>query len=245
LNNGKYVYCFIEGRFTEQINIMGMGNHGQVYFISFDGITAAVCDTPLIKYDPSRKNAIIHANTIHELMKYCNLVPCSFGSVFKSRDDLITFMKEAYQYILENLQKVKDKIEVGLRVFWKKATFSEEFETKEIKELRDSISSEAGSNTYLSQMELGKMVEEQVNNRREVYIESIYKPIAHSAVDAKLNEQSNPLMVFNAAFLVWKHKEEEFDILVGKYIDRYADKFDFSYSGPWPVYNFTDSLPEA
>ena len=244
MHNGKYVYCFVEGRFTEELCIMGMGNHGKVYFLSYEGITAAVSDTPLIKYVPSRKNSMMHANIIHEIMKYANIVPCNFGNVFKCKEDVITFMREAYKYILANLKKVKDKVELGLRVFWKKDTFAEEVETEEIKAFRDSISREADANSYFLQMELGKMVEEQVNNLREKHIESIFKPLAENAVEAKLSEPSNPLMVFNAAFLVWKHKEEEFDALIAKYSEKYSDRFDFSYSGPWPPYNFTDIVPE-
>ena len=245
MHKGKYVYCFIQGRFTEEVSIKGMGNYGDVYFISYEGITAAVSDTPLTVYDPSRKNAVMHANIIHELMKHCNLVPCNFGNVFKSREDLEAFMQETYKYILANLEKVKDKMEVGLRVFWKKDVFAQEVETKNIKELRDSLAKDAESNSYFTQMELGKMVEAQVDNLRELHIKSVYNPIAQHVVEAKLNEPSNPLMVFNAAFLIWKSKEEEFDTVVGKYIEKYSDKFDFSYSGPWPPYNFTDIVPET
>lgn len=245
MNNGKYVYCFIEGRFSEQINITGMGNYGKVYFISYEGITAAVSDTPLIKFDPSRKNAIMHTNIIHELMKYNNIVPCNFGNVFKCKEDLLTFMKETYKYIIANLEKVRDKIEVGLRVFWKKDTFADEIETKDIKKFRNSLTQDVSSNTYYAQMELGKMVEEQVDNLREKYAASIYKPIALNAVEAKFNESSNPMMIINAAFLVWKYEEKEFDLLVKTYIDKYSDRLEFSYSGPWPPYNFTDIVPET
>ncbi len=245
MNNGKYTYCFIEGRFTEKLDIMGMGNHGKVYFISCENITAAVSDTPLVKYDPSRKNAAMHANIISELMKYSNIVPCNFGNVFKCKEDLLTFMKETYKYIWANLEKVRNKTELGLRMFWKKNAFTEEVETKDIKKFRDSITKNAESNTYYFQMELGKMVEEQVNNLRETYVKNVYRPISENAVEAKLNESSNPMVVFNAAFLVWKEREKEFDALVGKYIDKHSDRFEFSYSGPWPPYNFVDIIPEA
>lgn len=245
MHKGKYVYCFIQGRFNEEINISGMGNYGKVYFIKHEDITAAVSDTPLIAFDPSRKNAIKHETIIQDLMKHCDLVPCSFGNVFKSADDLNIFIKETYKYILANLEKVKGKMEVGLRLFWKKDTFAEEIETEEIKELRNSILSQGDNNSYFVQMELGKMVEEQVDNCRQKYVDNIYNPIAQNVVEAKLSEPSNPLMVFNAAFLIWKDKEEEFDSIVGKYIEKYSDKLDFSYSGPWPPYNFTDIVPES
>ncbi len=46
------------------------------------------------------------------------------------------------------------------------------------------------------------------------------------------------MMVLNAAFLIFKRNEGEFDNIVGAAIKKYEDTLEFSYSGPWPPYNF-------
>ncbi|MCR4434741.1 MAG: GvpL/GvpF family gas vesicle protein [Clostridiales bacterium] len=52
-------------------------------------------------------------------------------------------------------------------------------------------------------------------------------------------------MVMNAAFLIPKNQEREFDSLVESIIDKYSDALEFSYSGPWPPYNFTSITMKA
>jgi hypothetical protein len=239
MNNGKYIYCFIEGRVDEDPGLNGLGGYGRVYFIHHEGITVAVSDVPYMVFEPSRENAVTHEKITQHFLKKYNLVPCSFGNVFKSREDLLKFMSKTGGQINENLAKVRDKMEVGLRVFWKKEVFNDEVETKQIKEMKDDLMKRPDSENYYSRIEFGKMVEEQVNRRREYYVASIYDPLAKRAVDARLNDTSNPLMVMNAAFLIYNAKEHEFDGYVDSVMKKYADRLEFSYSGPWPPYNFT------
>lgn len=239
MNNGKYMYCFVEGRVEGEHDLKGIGGYGGVYFINTEGITVVVSDVPYKVYEPSRENAMTHEKIIQHFMKGYNLVPCSFGNVFKSKDDLLKFMLKVGGQIRENLEKVRDKMEVGLRVFWKKSVFTEEVETRHIKEFKEDLMKRADSETYYSRIEFGKMVEEQVNRLREHYAASIFDPLAKHAIDARLNDASNPLMVLNAAFLIQNSREQEFDAYVDTVMKKYADRMDFSYSGPWPPYNFT------
>lgn len=245
MNNGEYVYCFIEGRVDKTFDLKGVGGYGKVYFINYEEITAAISDVPYSAMEPNRENALAHEKIIQQLLKYYNLVPCSFGNVFKCKDDINTFISKTYKYLNENLQKVRDKMEVGLRVFWKKAVFSEEIETREIKEFRDTLLQNPSSENYYSKIELGKMVETQVSRRRQHYTDAIFEPLAKRAVEAKLNDTVNPLMVLNAAFLIPNSKEQEFDIHVGTIMKKFEERLDFSFSGPWPPYNFTTIVPNT
>jgi len=243
--NGKYVYCFIEGRVEGAFELKGIGGYGKVFFISSEGMTAVVSDTPYVMVEPNRENALAHEKIIQFFLKSYNLVPCSFGNVFKSKDDVLLFMAKTSKYICENLEKVRGKMEVGLRIFWKKDAFNNEIETKEIKDLRNSLMQRSNSENYYSNIELGKKVEAQVNKQRDYYVDNIFEPLAKYAQEAKLNDTINPMMVMNAAFLILKEKEQEFDNHVGTVMKKFADRLEFSYSGPWPPYNFTNIVPEA
>lgn len=242
--NGKYVYCFIEGKVDEKFDLKGIGGHGKVYFINNEGITAAVSDIPYVMLEPGRDNALVHEKTIQHLLKYYNLVPCSFGNIFKSREDILVFMNRIHEYLSGNLQKVKGRMEVGLRIFWKKASFTEEIETRDIRNLKDKLQQKSDSENYYSRIDFGKMVEAQVKSRRDYYTDNIFEPLEKQAVEAKLNDTVNPMMVINAAFLISKDKEQEFDGLVAAIMKKYSEKLEFSYSGPWPPYNFTTAVPE-
>lgn len=56
----------------------------------------------------------------------------------------------------------------------------------------------------------------------------------------RLQDGGFAFMVLNAAFLVEKEKELLFDEQVNALYERFRERFDFKYSGPWPPYNFVD-----
>ena len=45
-------------------------------------------------------------------------------------------------------------------------------------------------------------------------------------------------MIMNAAFLVERERESDFDQQVKAIAAKYEGKLSFKYSGPWPPYNF-------
>ncbi|WP_347834930.1 GvpL/GvpF family gas vesicle protein [Gracilibacillus sp. JCM 18860] len=63
-------------------------------------------------------------------------------------------------------------------------------------------------------------------------------PLKTKAEAAKLNDPIGDRMLLNASFLVDRDKEETFDQLVNEAHEKWQDKVEFKYSGPWPAYNF-------
>jgi hypothetical protein len=47
-------------------------------------------------------------------------------------------------------------------------------------------------------------------------------------------------MILNAAFLVGREREKEFDEAVKGISRKYEDLLTFKYTGPWPPYNFVN-----
>jgi hypothetical protein len=47
-------------------------------------------------------------------------------------------------------------------------------------------------------------------------------------------------MVLNAAFLIQREMEENFDTKVNELYEKFEDKLEFKYTGPWPPYNFVN-----
>ena len=45
-------------------------------------------------------------------------------------------------------------------------------------------------------------------------------------------------MIMNAAFLIERDREAEFDQKVKEIASKYEGKLSFKYTGPWPPYNF-------
>jgi len=47
-------------------------------------------------------------------------------------------------------------------------------------------------------------------------------------------------MIMNAAFLIQRERETDFDAAVNKIAKKFGDRLNFKYTGPWPPYNFVN-----
>lgn len=147
-----------------------------------------------------------------------------------------------YQEIKRIFSQIRNRIELGLKVIWKKECLAAELESRypELARIKEEIQALPPESAYHSAILLGQRVEEAVLELRSIYTPQILEPLEKTAVNTRLNKPLNERMVLNAAFLVEKEKELLFDEQVNALYERFRERFDFKYSGPWPPYNFVD-----
>src|SRR5438046_110965 len=161
-NEGKYVYCIIEEMAPKTFGKLGIGGRGdEVYTIHHENLAAVVSDTPLVVYDPTRENALRHEQVNETVMNDYTVIPMSFGTVFKRTDDVVEFLKGTADALMDVLQKMRDKIELGLKVNWDREAIINEIEqeNEEIRRLKEEIN-RTSSSTYFARMQLGRLVEQ-------------------------------------------------------------------------------------
>jgi hypothetical protein len=89
-------------------------------------------------------------------------------------------------------------------------------------------------------MEVGKLVEDALKRKKEKEAEKILGALRRTAFDHKLNNTINDEMFINAAFLVDKGREKEFDNIMDDLSEKHKDRIKFMYLGPLPPYNFVN-----
>lgn len=239
---GVYVYCIIEAGAPRSFGGIGIGGQSaEVYTLPYGDLAAVVSRTPLVVYDPTRENALTHEH-VNEVMIASGFtpVPMSFGTLFKTEQDTIEFLKLTYDALRDVLQKMKDKLEFGLSVNWKRDEVLAELEreNEELRRLKGEITTNRLSSTYFARMQLGRLVEKVLAERSESYVRAIYDHLAGAAIASRSNKPIGDKMIMNAAFLVERNKEHEFDEKVQEIAGRYEGKLTFRFTGPWPPYNF-------
>ena len=58
-------------------------------------IAAVVSDTPIEVLDSTRENVLAHERVNETVMREHTVIPMSFGTVFKTRDDIIELLRSA------------------------------------------------------------------------------------------------------------------------------------------------------
>lgn len=239
---GVYVYCVVEGPEPRSFGKIGIGGRGDdVYTIPYRELSAVVSRTPLVVYDPTRENALAHEH-VNEVQIEAGLtpVPMSFGTIFKTEDDAVEFLKDTHDALRDVLQKMKDKLEFGLKVNWDREPVLAEIEqeNEEIRRLKQQIESDARTSTYFARMQLGRLVEQALTDKADSYVRDIYDRLQDAAIASRSNKVIGEKMIMNAAFLVARDRAEAFDAKVHEIGKRYEGKLTFRYTGPWPPYNF-------
>jgi hypothetical protein len=240
--SGIYVYCIIESDQPRTFGRIGIGGRGdEVYTLPYNDLAAVVSRTPLIVYDPTRENALAHEH-VNEVMIECGFtpVPMSFGTLFKTEQDTIEFLKLTYDALRDVLQKMKDKLEFGLSVNWKREEVLADLErdSEELRRLKDEITNNRLASTYFARMQLGRLVDKALAERSDAYVRAVYDHLAGAAIASRSNKPIGDKMIMNAAFLVERGNAHAFDEKVQEIAQRYEGKLSFRYTGPWPPYNF-------
>src|SRR5512138_3355292 len=151
-DEGKYVYCIIKLAEERDFGPIGIGDGGnRVYTVHHRDLAAIVSDTPIRIYDPTRENVLAHELVNETVMREHTVIPMSFGTIFRTRDDIIELLRSAAEAFGDVLSKMQNKLEFGLKVLWDRdAVISElEEEDEDIRRLRTEIASQKGS-TYFA-----------------------------------------------------------------------------------------------
>lgn len=240
---GKYVYCIIRSPEQRDFGPIGIGEEDSpVYTVHYDDLAAVVSDTPIQIYDPTRENVLAHELVNETVMREHTVIPMSFGTIFRTEDDIVELLKSTYQALDDVLEKMQDKIEFGLKVLWDRdAVVSRlEEEDEEIHRLKEEINSNEKSSTYFARMQLGRLVESALEEAAQGYVMDVHQSLRPYAIASRSNKPIGDRMILNAAYLVQRSREGEFDEAVKGLSRKYEDALSFKYTGPWPPYNFVN-----
>jgi gas vesicle protein GvpL/GvpF len=240
-NEGKYVYCIVKSESPLRFGPLGIGTDpAEVHTVHFRDIAAVVSNAPMVVQDPTRDNVLAHQRVNETVMQQHTVIPMSFGTVFKTDDDIMELLRSAYDAFTDVLNKMQDKFEFGLKVLWDRDQIIRkiEEEDEDIRRLKGEISSQKGS-TYFARMQYGRLIDAALQARSERYVAEVFEVLRDVSVASRSNKPIGDRMIMNAAFLVARNLEQAFDARVKDIGQRY-DKLTFKYTGPWPPYNFVN-----
>ena len=82
----------------------------------------------MVVQDPTRDNVLAHQRVNETVMQQHTVIPMSFGTVFKTDDDIMELLRSAYDAFTDVLNKMQDKFEFGLKVLWDRDQIIREIE---------------------------------------------------------------------------------------------------------------------
>ncbi len=240
---GRYVYGVIENDDNPEFGKIGIGGSGEVvYTISHRDLRAIVSNTQEFIFDPTRENVLAHEHVIETVMKQHTIIPMSFGTVFRTDDDIKEVLKSIYASLKDVLRQMEGKEEFGLKVNWDRDKIIDELkrENEDIGNFHRELNKKHLQSTYLARMQLGRMIDKALEERAAEYVRDIYEGLRPICVASRDNKPIGDKMMMNAAFLVPKESEAEFEKTLNAIATKFGDRLNFKFTGPWPPYNFVN-----
>jgi hypothetical protein len=241
---GKYMYCIIRSAEPRQFTNLGIGERGDIVnTVHFMNLAAVVSDSPIIEYDSSRRNMMAHTLVLEEVMRECAILPVRFGTVAPSVEAIEEqLLNRRYGGLNGLLNEMEGQVEMGLKAFWYEGIIFEEIVKEDplIRRLRDTLVGRSTEETYYERIRLGEMVETAMWKKRDADAERIHERLRPLAGKSQVNKVITDRMVLNAAFLIERKREPEFDRAVQELDEEMGSRLMFKYVGPVPPYNFVD-----
>lgn len=239
---GKYIYCIIENSNARNFGPIGIGNRGDgVTTIPYRDLSAVVSSIPMSKYVVSRETMTAHEKVLEEVMKDCSVLPVRFYTVAPSVDEIRSLLGRRHAEFKNLLRYLDNRIELGLKALWKdmNIVFQEIIgESDELKVLQKKIISSGKAET--KSKALAAEVRSRLQGKKDKEADGFLNPLQKISVDVRYNKTHGDDMICNAAFLVDRRWEKDFDIRVEELTRAHNDRIRFIYVGPVPPYSFVN-----
>jgi len=241
---GRYVYCIIRDSEPREFSSCGIAEDGgPVYALNSGGYGAVVSDSPVVEYWRTRRNMIVHTQVQEEVLRECPILPVRFGTIAPDADSVRhKLLDRRCGEFAALFAEVEDRVELGLKVFWNEQTLFEEIvaDNPRIRQLRDSLVGVSEQRSHYDRVRLGEMVADAVKAKREAESEQLMDRFGPLAYKTRTNNTLGDRMVLNAAFLVDRYREPDFDRAVREMDSEQGSRLTLRYIGAAPPYNFVN-----
>ena len=209
-----------------------------------DDIAVVVSNVERAGLVADRASAIEYAAVIETLSRQFALLPMRFGSIMESTTAILKMIERNAPEIQQNLKKVENKMEFGLKLFCDSEKLKQELLEKVGAE--NSYPKNSASETNISvfrdyinrKLEAHRM-EEMVLSHVDVVIAAITTQLVRLNVEYRFKKLPSETLNIDATFLLEKSLKEPLIHAIEELQLQYRG-FKFMMTGPWPPYNFVD-----
>jgi len=112
-----YVYGIIPLKNSKDLkfNFTGL-RQKPIIIIPYEDIGVLVSKYPFLNPILNEKEAMEHADILKKIAKKTTIIPMAFGNVFNDKKILDLVLKKSYNVIKESLEKIENKIELGVKI---------------------------------------------------------------------------------------------------------------------------------
>ena len=232
MSQGLYVYCVIGTGEARNFGPIGVGGRRDaVTTIAYGDVGAVVSGVPMDRYAVGPEIMLDHERVIEKVMADHTVLPVRFYTVAPNAEEVRSLLRSRSSEFKSLLRKLDNKVELGLKALWKDMNQVLSEATEEVSHLPSHRGSPGRE-------ELTQEARVVLERRKAELTEVLLEPLRPLAVDLRLNRTYGDDMIMNAAFLLDRTREREFDARLERLSAGHSNSIEFKYVGPVPPYSF-------
>ena len=231
-----YAYGVIDS--SEKIDESMKGLDGAPLFnIPYRDIGIVVSDFNAQIQKEDKTSVLKHEEVVEMLMDKFTVLPMRFLTLFGGKEHISLMMKDYYDDFIENLDRLREKIEFGVKTIWPGDLIRERITTAHRKSdslpLVASSSGKSFMNEKFENYKIDKEFEEEAD-RCIAIVDGFFSKFIS---EKRLEKLKTDNLLLSASYLVDKEKRDDFKKAFEELRGSGGD-LKYLLSGPWPAYNF-------
>jgi hypothetical protein len=241
VETGLYVYGIIDAHEGLNLAVRGIDG-GDIETIEADGVAAVVTRVRQSKIRPQRANLAAHNNLLRSLVEHQAVIPCAFGMIAASEEQLQGVLRTNHDKLRELLTQLRGKVEMSLSAYWNTSNIFEFFvgTNQELKEMRDRVFHPGRAPKLEDKLELGRTFEALLQQCRERHTQQVIDTLSPYCAEIRAVDPGSEQMIMKLVCLVAKDQQDRFELGIQQAARRFDDHYTFKYSGPWAPFDFVD-----
>ncbi len=204
-------------------------------------LAAIVSDAPDGEIQTGREELTAHAEVLQRARERGVVLPMRFGVVMPDEQTVRRELLASYgDELLAQLRELAGKAELRLRAVYDERSLIAAIVQghRDIAELREAVRAGSPEATYYERIELGRRVEQAIEQAANADLAAILDALEPLAVAAEVDQLEHERVAANVSFLVEEAQIPAFDRAVDELGARNAGRLRFKYTGPLPAYSF-------
>ena len=162
------------------------------------------------KIRPQRANLAVHHKLLHELVQRQAVLPCAFGTVATSEEQLLEVLRTNCDELLRQLAVLRGKVEMSLGVYWNTSNIFEFFvaNNQELKEMRDRVFRPGREPSMDERLELGRLFESLLQQCRERHTQQVIDTLSPYCAEIRAVDPGAEQMIMKLVCLVHKDQQQ-------------------------------------
>lgn len=238
----EYVYGIVEPGAPAP---SGLGiAHAPVRLVSGRTASALVSDVAADDLRLGREEMLAHARVLEEAMGHGTILPMRFGVLMDGPDDVRQRLLDGHDAELSaELDRLDGKVELRVRGVYEEDPLMREV-VRDYPEIARLRGHPEGA-TYHRRIELGELVAEAVERKRDADAAQIIDSLAPYALAFDVGTPAHERVVVNASFLVARGGIRQFDDALDDIAREQAGRIRFKRTGPLPPHSFVELAESA